>query len=188
MDGQRVEQAQTRFIGAVCVHRAFAWLILSVSNTETMSLRPAIRTHLLRRIEIYVLGLTLAFVSVAAAMVWVDVPAAAAFLATVVGMGVIQGAIQWADRAREKTLRQQAIFEIREMLRDQVLNQLAAMKMWVAENPDPETVDLLFTEVDEAIDELARLIDRLTEEQLNTWKLTYANAADHVAFARTAGA
>ncbi len=161
--------------------------MLWVLNCATMSLRPAIRTHLLKRVELYVLGLTLAFVSVAAAMVWVDVPAAAAVLATVIGMGLIQGAIQWADRAREKTLRRKAIFEIREMLRDQVLNQLAAMKMWVAENPDPETVAVLFNEVDEAIDDLARLIDRLSEEQLNTWKLTYANASDHVAFTQHAG-
>ena len=146
------------------------------------------RRHLLRRLEFYVLGWTLAFMVVAMSMIWAEVSAAVAFLTTVVGMGAVLGTIQWADRVRERTLRARAIHEIREMLRDQVLNQLAAMKMWVAENPDPETVDLLFTEVNEAIDELTRLIDRLTEEQLNTWKLTYANAADHVAFARTAGA
>ena len=151
-----------------------------------MSLTAGFRSHLLKRLEFYVLGWALLFVSVAAWMVWVDVPAAMAFLTTVVGMGVVQGAIQWADRVREKTLRARAIHEIREMLRDQVLNQLAAMKMWVAENPDPATVEILFQEVDEAIDDVANMIDRLTEEQLNTWKLTYANASDHVDYVRTA--
>ena len=128
------------------------------------------------------------FLCVAGWLMWLNVSAAVAMLAAVVGMGAIQAAVQWADRAREKSLRAHAIFEIREMLRDQVLNQLAAMKMWVSENPDPAMVEVLFAEVDEAIDELASLIDRLTEEQLNTWKLTYANAADHVAYVRTATA
>ncbi len=128
------------------------------------------------------------FLGVAGWLMWLDVSAAVAMLAAVVGMGAIQTAVQWADRAREKSLRARAIFDIREMLRDQVLNQLAAMKMWVSENPDPEMVEILFAEVDEAIDDLASLIDRLTEEQLNTWKLTYANAADHVAYVRTATA
>ena len=146
------------------------------------------RRHLLRRLEYYVLGWTLAFMVVALSMIWAEVTAAVAFLTTVVGMGAVLGTIQWADRVRERTLRARAIHEIREMLRDQVLNQLAAMKMWVAENPDPATVDALFREVDEAIDEVAGMIDRLTEEQLNTWKLTYANASNHVGYARAAAA
>ena len=141
--------------------------------------RPLLR-RLAGRTERYVLATTLAFV--AAVMVRKDVSAAAAFLATVAGMGTVQG----ADRVRERNLRRQAIREIRERLRDQVLNQLATMKMWVAENPDPATVETLFAEVDEAIDELVGLIDRLTEEPLDTWKLTYASAADHVAYARPA--
>ena len=74
------------------------------------------------------------------------------------------------------------------MLRDQVLNQLSAMKMWVNETPDPEIAEALFAEVDEGIDVVASMIDRLTEEQLNTWKLTYANAAAHVAYSRPAAA
>lgn len=146
------------------------------------------RRHLLRRLEFYVLGWTLAFMVVAMSMIWAEVSAAVAFLTTVVGMGAVLGMIQWADRVRERTLRARAIHDIREMLRDQVLNQLAAMKMWVAENPDPATVDALFREVDEAIDEVASMIDRLTEEQLNTWKMTYANASTHVGFARAAAA
>ncbi len=129
--------------------------------------------------------MAVALVCVAGWLMWLDVSAAVAMLASVVGMGAIQAAVQWADRAREKSLRARAIFEIREMLRDQVLNQLAAVKMCLS-NPDPGMVEILFSEVDDAIDEIAGLVDRLTEEQLNTWKLTYANAADHVAYVRTA--
>lgn len=145
------------------------------------------RHHLLRRIEHYVAGLALGFVALAAWLIGNDVRALVAVPATIAGMAVVQTVIQWADRRRQQRLRAQAIAEIREMLRDQVLNQLAAMKMWVAENPDPATIEGLFAEVDGSIDEIASLIDRLTEEQLDTWKLTYANAASHWAQPDAAG-
>lgn len=147
-----------------------------------------LRQHLLKRFELYVLAYAAAFVAVAAVLVQSDVSAAVAFAAAVVGMGGIQAAVQWADRERQRHLRAQAIHEIREMLRDQVLNQLSAMKMWVAESPDPATVAVLLADVDESIDEIAAMIDRLTEAQLDTWKLTYANAADHVGFGSPVGA
>lgn len=138
-----------------------------------------LRRHLLCYLEAYALVWATLFLAVAAWMVVADVSAAVAMLAAVVGMGGISGAIQRANRARERTLRARAIHEIREMLRDQVLNQLSAMKMWVGETPDPDVVDDLFAEVDAGIDTVAVMIDRLTEEQLDTWKLTYANAAHH---------
>lgn len=136
--------------------------------------------HVIRRVEIYVVALTAAFVAMAGAMSWWDVPVAAAILATALGIALIHGLIAWANSHRERALRSQVIVEVREMLRDQVLNQLAAMKMWVSEKPDPETIRLLFADVDESIDEVAALIDRLTEEQLDTWRLTYANASVHM--------
>ncbi len=136
--------------------------------------------HLVRRVEIYVVSLTVAFVAVARAMSLQDVHASVAIFVTAVAIGFIHGLIAWANGRRERALRSQVIVEVREMLRDQVLNQLAAMKMWVSEQPDPETIRLLFADVDESIDEVAALIDRLTEEQLDTWRLTYANASVHM--------
>ncbi len=144
-----------------------------------MSARAHIRHHLLRRVEFYVVALALAFVGV---LVWVVLSDASALVAVpvaVVGMGAMQGLLQWADRERRRHLRAQDIGEIREMLRDQVFNQLAAMRMWMSETPDPQTAALLFAEVDGSIDEITALIDRLSEEQLDTWKLTYANASAH---------
>lgn len=136
--------------------------------------------HLIRRVEIYVVAMTAAFVAMAGAMSLQDVPVAVAISSTAIALGLIHGLIAWANIQRERTLRSQVIVEVREMLRDQVLNQLAAMKMWVSEKPDPETMRLLFADVDESIDEVAALIDRLTEEQLDTWRLTYANASVHM--------
>ena len=141
-----------------------------------------LRAHLLKRFELYVLLLTVAFTGVAVVLVWVEVSAAVAIGVTTLGMGCIQGAIGWADRERQRRLRARAIAEIREMLADQVGNQLAAVKMWMAEAPDPETLDLVLHEADESVDRVVDLIAGLSEEQLDTWRLTYANVADHITY------
>ena len=54
------------------------------------------------------------------------------------------------------------------------------MKLWMAEDPDPEALGVIFEETDASIDRVAEMINGLSEEQLDTWRLTYANAIDHV--------
>ena len=143
---------------------------------------PAFRTHVLRRFELYVAGMAVAFVAGCVALVQARAPAGAAILATVVGMAPILAAIQWADRERQRRLRAQAIAEIREMLSDQVLNQLAAVRIWMTENPDPDTLALILSETDASISRVTDMINGLSEEQLDTWRLSYANVADHITF------
>ena len=140
------------------------------------------RAHLLKRFELYVAALAVAFVAGAVVLVRAEVETSLALLFAVVGLAPILAAIQWADRERQRRLRAQAIGEIREMLTDQVLNQLAAVRMWMAEDPDPATLALILAETDASIGHVADLIHGLSEEQLDTWRLTYANVADHVAF------
>lgn len=136
--------------------------------------------HLLKRFELYLAVGAAVFVGVVYVLFSRNADTGITVAATVIGMGLIQAAIQWADRERSARLRQRQIHEIREMLRDQVLNQLATMKVWLAEKPDGESMATLFEEIDASIDEIATAIDQLSEQQLNTWKLTYANAADHI--------
>lgn len=142
-------------------------------------MRPIAR-HLLKRFELYLAISATVFVGVVYLLFRYDLNTGFTVAVTVLGMGFIQGAIQWADLERSKHLRTRQIHEIREMLRDQVLNQLASMKLWLAEAPDPQHVELLVSEVGQSIDEIAELIDQLSEQQLDTWKLTYANAAKHI--------
>ena len=159
-------------------------------NTPTPSVPtgPAMssfRDHVLRRFEFYVAALAVAFVWLAVVLVRTEAPTALTLLAAVAGLTPILAAIQWADRERQRRLRAQAIAEIREMLTDQVINQLAAVRMWLAEDPDPQSLALLLSETDASIDRVAAMINGLSEEQLDTWRLTYANVADHVAFSST---
>ena len=141
-----------------------------------------LRTHFLKRFELYVALMAVAFVAASVALIQSGAGAGVSILCTVVGLAPIMAAIQWADRERQRRLRAQAIGEIREMLTDQVLNQLAAVRMWMAEDLDPESLALILSETDASIDRVAEMINGLSEEQLDTWRLTYANVADHVAF------
>ena len=140
----------------------------------------SVRAHLLKRFELYIAALAVAFATASAAVLLTDPPGVVVYAVAVFGVSAIISAIQWADRERQKRLRAQAIAEIREMLTDQVLNQLAAMKLWMAEDPDPEALGVIFEETDASIDRVAEMINGLSEEQLDTWRLTYANAIDHV--------
>lgn len=152
------------------------------------ALPQTVRTHLLKRLELYVAAMAVAFTATSVVVVLAAPPPVVVFAVAAFGIGAILGVVQWADRERQKRLRVQAIHEIREMLTDQVLNQLAAMKMWMAEDPDPSVLGLIFEETDASIDRVAEMINGLSEQQLDTWRLTYANVADHVLEPPTGGA
>lgn len=143
-------------------------------------LPPKARAHILKRFELYVALLALGFVSVSVVVILAEPSSVIVFAVGVFGISAVLAAIQWADRERQKRMRAQAIHEIREMLADQVLNQLAAMKMWMAEEPNPVALGLIFEETDASIDRVAEMINGLSEEKLDTWRLTYANVADHI--------
>jgi hypothetical protein len=124
--------------------------------------------------------MTISFLGFAAGLVWADAGASLTFVTAVVGMGAIQLSIQWAVRERERRLRSQAVVEIREMLRDRVLNQLAVMRVRAAvEGQGPGLNDVL-DDINDAVDQVHRMIDDLSEAELDTWRLTYANAVDHI--------
>ena len=146
-----------------------------------------VRAHVLKRFEIYVALMALAFVAVSVGLIRSGAPAGLAVLATVAGLTPIFASIQWADRQRQRRLRARAIAEIREMLTDQVLNQLAAVRMWMAEDADPDTMAMVLNETDDSLDRVSDLITGLSEEQLDTWRLTYANMPDHVVFSSVPG-
>lgn len=142
--------------------------------------RHRLKSHVLKRFELYIAGLGAAFAAVIGAVVLAEPPALVVVAVTAGGMGVIQGAILWAGGERSRRLRAQVVHEVREMLTDQVLNQLAAMKMWVAERPDPRELELVFEETDASIDQVAAMVEGLSEDRLDTWRLQYANVADNL--------
>lgn len=134
--------------------------------------------HVVRYFEVYLLALVLVVMTSVIGVVESGAGPWTIVGCTFLGMALVQLAIQWADRRRQRALRALAVAEIREMLRDRVLNCLAAMEMWATE--DSLTFEQRTAEVRASIEEVAEMINGLSEEQLNTWKMTYA-ASPHLA-------
>ncbi len=136
-------------------------------------------SHVLRRFELYLSAATLVLFVLIATMVLQDArPLFTGGLACV-SLLSLQIAIQWADRERQRRLRLKAIHDIREMLTDRVLNPLATIKVWVSMTSDSPQLAGSVADLDASIDEVAEMVKTLSEEQLDTWQLRYANSDAH---------
>ena len=138
-----------------------------------------VRSHILRRFELYLAAVTaLSFTAVAA----MAMGRAATYLTLGVAFALLlalQIAIQWADRERQRRLRARAIHDIREMLQDRLVNQITALRVWATMSAPSSALSEVFESVDESIEEVIALIDGLSEEQLDTWQLRYAQSDIH---------
>lgn len=138
-----------------------------------------LRSHVLRRFEIYLAASTALFLIVVISMFLSGIDVIYTGALAFAGMLSLQVAIQWADRERQRRLRAKAIHDIREMLQDRILNQLTSIKVWISMTSDAEPMQGLFDDVDSSIDEVADMVADLSEEQLDTWQLRYANSEAH---------
>ncbi|WP_412061541.1 hypothetical protein [Rubrivirga sp. IMCC45206] len=139
--------------------------------------------HFVDNIELYLSGAGLLVVWAAAAVLaplGIGVWQIAAV--TALGVSVLHGAIFWVVRRRQRRIRSKSVHDIREMLLDQVKNQLAVMQMWIPEGTERKAYEDQFDGINEAIAEIDQMMDGLTEEKLKAWKSTYRNAAAHVRF------
>ena len=101
---------------------------------------------------------------------------------TALGVSVLHGIVFWVVRRRQRMIRSKSVHDIREMLLDQVKNQLAVMRMWMPEGEERAAFEAQFDGISESIDHIDEMVDGLTEETLKAWKSTYSNAAEHVRF------
>lgn len=97
--------------------------------------------------------------------------------ATVVG--VVHGLIFWGIRHRQHRVRQIAIQQVREMLKDLVKNRLQNIKMMVrfAQSPqaNPVTVATRLDQVQGLVGDISALIDHISEESLQQWRGYYGD-------------
>lgn len=141
------------------------------------------RKHFIDNIELYLSAAGVLVVLLSTALVQpgtTDVWFVAAV--TALAVSVLHGVIFWVVRRRQRLIRESSIHDIREMLRDRVKNQLAVAKMWLPEEGRAE-YEVHFDGIAEAIEAIDRQVDGLSEEALRAWKLDYANAQEHYAFA-----
>lgn len=95
---------------------------------------------------------------------------------TALAVSVIHGVIFWVVRRRQRRVRQEAIADIREMLGDRVKNQLAVVQMALKSNDADPEVQMQLEMVGESVDNIAELIDNLSEDSLKSWKVHYDEA------------
>lgn len=91
-------------------------------------------------------------------------------------MNVVHGVIFWLVRRRQRTVRNEAIHEIREMVADRVKNQLAVMQMYLPASSENDELALAIGGVREGVAEITAAIDTLSNESLTSWKARYATA------------
>lgn len=89
---------------------------------------------------------------------------------TAIAVGLLHGMIFWLVRRRQRKVREEAIEEIRIMLREIVNNQLTAISL--------STTGLeadKMKRVSQSISRISDLIGTLSEESLVSWKRKYAS-------------
>ena len=96
---------------------------------------------------------------------------------TALGVSVVHGVLFWAVRRRQRRVRTEAVHEIREMLTDEVKNQLAVIGASLPSRSLSEYAGQI-EDVTRSVDAIGEMMDGLTEERLLAWKRTYSNAAD----------
>ena len=100
---------------------------------------------------------------------------------TALGVSVLHGALFWVVRRRQRRIRRASIYEIREMLTDGVLNELAVIQMFLPQDRGDEA-DMAVEGIKDSVTNISTLVDGLSEESLTEWKAEYreavANATD----------
>ena len=94
---------------------------------------------------------------------------------TAAGVGVIHGLIFWMVRRRQRTVRGEAITDIREMLSDRVNNHLTLVLLDLEDGTigiDPDRL----RGIQATLGEVTALVGSLSEETLRGWRARYQGA------------
>lgn len=133
--------------------------------------------HFLDHIELWLSAAGLVVVA-AVTLALPDVEPWKVAAVTALGISVVHGVLFWVVRRRQRLVRAEAVHEIREMLTDEVKNQLAVIGASLPSGALSEYAEQL-RDVSASVDAISEMMDGLTEEKLSAWKRTYSNAAEH---------
>jgi peptidoglycan biosynthesis protein MviN/MurJ (putative lipid II flippase) len=134
-----------------------------------------IKSHLMRNLELYLIG-----ISVAVALVLplaIEVGTDDQELAvTALAACVVQGLLLWFMRRRSRRVRQEMIGELRAMLKDRINNHLTVVLMSVSQrrsSPASENERELLQMAIASTAAVSRVLDELSVESLRRWKAKY---------------
>ncbi|MCS7030704.1 MAG: hypothetical protein NZL92_04130 [Gloeomargarita sp. SKYG116] len=103
---------------------------------------------------------------------------------TAIVVGVLHGVLFWLVRQRQRQVRQKAIQQVREMLKDLVKNRLQSIKMMVylAQSPQatPDKVAARLEQVQDLVADISAVIDHISEESLRQWRHYYQAVIENI--------
>jgi len=129
----------------------------------------------LANIELWLTALGLVVVLTVPAALADHVPFWPTMAVTAAGVGVIHGLIFWMVRRRQRTVRGEAITDIREMLSDRVNNHLTLVLLDLEDGTigiDPDRL----RGIQATLGEVTALVGSLSEETLRGWRARYQGA------------
>ena len=94
-------------------------------------------------------------------------------------IGPLHGVIFFAVRNRQRRVRTEAISEISSMLRDVINNQLTVVRIYAGSDDDT-----LRNHSDEAIRNMSRIVNTLSEESLTSWQKRYKDTFKNLSVSR----
>jgi len=129
----------------------------------------------LRNIELFLSGLGLIVIVVVPNLIQIESLSrwqVTAITATLVG--VIHGIIFWLIRRRQRLVRNEAISEVREMLKDIVNNNLAVIALSSQlYGSDAHKAQVSIEQTKKAVENISRALDTVSEESLRRWRSKY---------------
>ena len=101
---------------------------------------------------------------------------------TATAVGIIHGILFWVVRRRQRQVRQAALADVEQMLRDVIANQLSVIRLSAHLNRDPasEKTQIAIERLENAVANIHGAISNISEESLATWRTRYRSALEHV--------
>ena len=132
-------------------------------------------SNFLSNIELWLTALGLVVVLTVPAALADHLPFWPTMAVTAAAIGVIHGLIFWTVRRRQRTVRRDAITDIREMLSDRVNNHLTLVMLDLEDGTSGIEAHRL-REIQTALGEVTALVGSLSEETLRGWRARYESA------------
>ena len=112
---------------------------------------------------------------------WFLAPEAAFWKVTAITATVValfHGIAFWIAYWRQRYFREAIIMEVRELLKDEVNNKLAAVSMVLQQHAQPRESGVDFEDVNKLVKEIAQQLNTLTSETVVDWKRKYGDSDD----------
>lgn len=133
----------------------------------------------IRNIELILAGLGIIVMFLVPSLLFYDANNLWKFVAIAgVIVTIVHGILLWTIRYRQRTIRKEVIEDVRSVLTDRINNNLTKISIGlhpVANNRGEDDRLHHVNIIQESVNEISRLLDNLSEDELDIWKNKYLN-------------